>query len=152
MTLDSKVASVLRVASGGWSEGVCVWQNRLCILERPLPCCVTSGRLVDLSLLRVSHMPRSGLPRGEVHESLFLLPLRPGGSPFPVVQTGTEPAGKAVEKNFPAERVCLCSLVLCPLCSGKSSRPEKVYQIPFFTRPALNLMENKTEKKKPKAV
>ena len=100
MTLDSKAASVLRVASGRWPEGVCVWQNRLCILGPPIPCCVTSGRLVDLSLLCVSHMPRSGLPRGEVHDSLFLLPRRPGGGPFPVVQTGTEPAGMAVEKNL----------------------------------------------------
>ena len=73
-------------------------------------------------------------------------------SAFPVVRTGTELAGGggAVEKNFMAERVCLYSLLLCPQGSGKSSRPEKFYQIPFFTHPALNFMENKTEKKKKK--
>ena len=60
------------------------------------------------------------------------------------------PGGGAVEKNFLAERVCLYSLLLCPQGSGKSSRPEKFYQIPFFTHPALNFMENKTEKKKKK--
>lgn len=147
MTLDSKVASVLRVASGGWSEGVCVWQNRLCILEPPLPCCVTSGRLVDLSLLRVSHMPRSGLPRGEVHETLFLLPLRPSQW----YKQELSQLGGLLKRTF-WPRGCLRSLVLCPLCSGKSSRPEQVYQIPFFTHPALNFMENKTEKKKTKAV
>ena len=54
----------------------------------------------------------------------------------------------AVEKNFLAERACLYSLVVCPQDSGKRSRPEQVYQIPFFTHPALNFMENKTEKKK----
>ena len=68
-----------------------------------------------------------------------------------MVQTGTEPARMAVEKNFLAERVCLYSLLLCPQGSGKSSRPEKVYQIPFFTHPALNFMENKTDKKKKKS-
>lgn len=34
-----------------------------------------------------------------------------------------------------------------PQGSGKSSRPKQVYQIPFFTHPALDFMENKTENK-----
>lgn len=46
--------------------------------------------------------------------------------------------------------MCLFNLVLCPQGSGKSSRPEQVYQIPFFTHPTLNFMENKIEKEKKK--
>ena len=104
---------------------------------------MASGKLLDLSCV-----PGSRLHRSEVHGSLFQSPLPPEGGPFPVVQTGTEPARVAVEKNFLAERVCSYSLLLCPQGSGKSSRPEKFYQIPFFTHPGLNFMENKTEKKK----
>ena len=143
MTLDSKAAS--------WSPFRGLFIVGLCLTEwtlhpRPLLLrCVTSGKLLDLSC-----MPGSRLHRREVHGSLFLSPLWPGGGPFPVVQTGTEPARMAVEKNFLAERVCLYSLLLCLQGSGKSSRPEKVYQIPFFTHPALNFMENKTDKKKKK--